>query len=192
MSASCRRPSFKLHAAALQLPLVVQFRQQRADRPGGHVDMTNQGRVCPQPSGCEAGVVLWFDARGEISNLYAHDLPSPQVLAGWFAAPTGTNAPPHLAARSISPVHRKKVVEICADGVPGERIERDKGPEPLCPHRRLCSMAVRPGHHCSVCAARSPGTVLPSPRSLSIGHPQGALSAARSGSRSRRPVDTCR
>ena len=50
----------------------------------------------------------------------------------------------------------------------------------------------RPGHHCSVCAARSPRTVLPSPRSLSIGHPQGALSAARSGSRSRRPVDTCR
>ena len=149
-------------------------------------------RALCREANCDAGVVLWFDAHGEISNLYAHDLPSPQVLAGWFAAPTGTSAPPHLAARSISPVHRKKVVEICADGVPGERIERDKGPEPLCPHRRLCSMAVRPGHHCSVCAARSPRTALPSPRSLSIGHPQGALSAARSGSPSRRPVDTCR
>ena len=35
--------------------------------------------LCREAS-CEAGVVLWFEAHGEISNLYAHDPPSPQVL----------------------------------------------------------------------------------------------------------------
>ena len=102
-------------------------------------------RALCREANCDAGVVLWFDARGEISNLYAHDLPSPQALAGWLAAPTGANAPLHLAARSISPVHRKKVVEICADGVPIEQVDRDNGPEPFCPNRRLCSMAVPSG-----------------------------------------------
>ena len=102
-------------------------------------------RALCREANCDAGVVLWFGARGEISNLYAHDLPSPQALAGWLAAPTGANAPLHLAARSISPVHRKKVVEICADGVPIEQVDRDNGPEPFCPNRRLCSMAVPSG-----------------------------------------------
>ena len=43
-------------------------------------------RALCREANCFAGVVLWFDAHGEISNLYAHDLPSPQVLSGWFAA----------------------------------------------------------------------------------------------------------
>ena len=97
---------------------------------------------------CDAGVVLWFDGQGNVSNLYAHDLPSPQVLAGWFAAPASTDTVPHLAARSISLVPGRKVVDICADGVPNGRngrIESDKGPEPFCAHRHLCRMAMPSG-----------------------------------------------
>ena len=94
---------------------------------------------------CEAGVVLWFDPHGEISNLYAHDLPSPQVLASWFTAPAGTSAPPGLPARPAGTVRRRKVVEICADGAAADRTERDQGPEPFCQHRRLCGMAVPSG-----------------------------------------------
>jgi DNA-binding CsgD family transcriptional regulator len=94
---------------------------------------------------CDAGVVLWFDRQGNVSNLYAHNLPSPQALAGWFAAPASTDTVPHPAARSSGLVPGRKVVEICADGVPSGRIERDKGPEPSCGHRHLCRMAVPSG-----------------------------------------------
>jgi DNA-binding CsgD family transcriptional regulator len=94
---------------------------------------------------CDAGVVLWFDAHGEVSNLYAHNLPSPQALAGWFAASASADAAPRLAARSGGLVRGRKVVEICADGVPNRRIEKDTGPEPFCAHRHLCGMAVPSG-----------------------------------------------
>jgi DNA-binding CsgD family transcriptional regulator len=97
---------------------------------------------------CDAGVVLWFDAHGEVSNLFAHNLPSPQALAGWFAAPASTDAVAHLAARSSRLAPGRKVVEICADGVPdghNGRIERDQGPEPFCAHRHLCRMAMPSG-----------------------------------------------
>lgn len=94
---------------------------------------------------CDAGMVLWFDADGEISNLYARDLPSPQLLAGWFAARAGQSVSEQVAESSISPVRRKNVMEICADGVRNERVDRDAGPEPYCPHRRLCGMAIPSG-----------------------------------------------
>ena len=94
---------------------------------------------------CEAGVVLWFDADGEISNLYAHDLPSREALTAWFAAPAGADAPPGAAAPPGGVVRRGKVVEICADGLPADRTAGDKGPEPFCRHRRLCGMAVPSG-----------------------------------------------
>lgn len=90
---------------------------------------------------CEAGVALWFDAQGEISNLYAHDLPSPRELTGWFAAPASADAPPGLAVRLGGRVPPRRVVEICADG----RTESANGPEPFCAHRRLCGMAVPTG-----------------------------------------------
>jgi DNA-binding CsgD family transcriptional regulator len=99
-------------------------------------------RALCREAGCDAGVVLWFDKQGEVSNLYAHNLPSPQVLAAWFAAPDG---PPTLSARPGEPLRRRKVVEICADGVPNGRIGTDQGPEPFCAHRRLCGMAVPSG-----------------------------------------------
>ena len=94
---------------------------------------------------CDAGVVLWFDADGEISNLYAQDLPSPEALAGWFAARAGQDVLPQVAENSISPARRKKVVEICADGNRHGRVDGDAGPEPYCPHRRLCGMAIPSG-----------------------------------------------
>ena len=94
---------------------------------------------------CDAGVVIWFDAHGEVSNLYAHDLPSPQALAGWFAAPATAISAPRLAARSSGLAPGRKVVEICADGVANGGLERAKGPEPFCAHRHLCGMAVPSG-----------------------------------------------
>lgn len=94
---------------------------------------------------CEAGVVIWFDARGEISNLYAHDLPSPEALAGWLAAPASIGGLPEPAARRDSTVRRSKVVEICADGTAAGPGDGNKDPEPLCRHRRLCAMAVPSG-----------------------------------------------
>jgi DNA-binding CsgD family transcriptional regulator len=100
--------------------------------------------LCREVS-CDAGVVLWFDANGEISNLCAHNLPAPQALTDWFAVPEGVTVPPYVAGRSISPALRHKVVEICADGAPNGRIDRKKGPEPFCQHRRLCSRAVPAG-----------------------------------------------
>jgi DNA-binding CsgD family transcriptional regulator len=99
-------------------------------------------RALCREAGCDAGVVLWFDEHGEISNLYAHNLPSPQALAGWFAAPDG---PPTLSARPVGALRRGKVIEICADGVRIGRFETDRGPEPFCAHRRLCGMAVPSG-----------------------------------------------
>ena len=94
---------------------------------------------------CKAGVVIWFDAQGEVSNLYAHDLPSPEALAGWFAAPAGMGAPRGIAGRPGGPARQRNVVEICADGAIADRTQRDDGPEPFCRHRRLCGMTVPSG-----------------------------------------------
>jgi len=94
---------------------------------------------------CKAGVVIWFDAQGEVSNLYAHDLPPPEALAGWFAAPAGMGAPRGIAGRPGGPARQRNVVEICADGAIADRTQRDDGPEPFCRHRRLCGMTVPSG-----------------------------------------------
>lgn len=94
---------------------------------------------------CETGVVLWFDAQGEIANLYAHDLPSPKALARWFAAPAGTTAPSILTTRSAGTARQRSVVEICAEGMSSDRAGQRSGPEPFCPHRHLCGMAVPAG-----------------------------------------------
>lgn len=94
---------------------------------------------------CDAGVVLWFDAHGEVTNLYAHNLPSPQALASWFGAPAVTIAAPRLPARWEGPGRGRKVVEICAAGIPISGIEKGEGSEPHCVHRHLCGMAVPSG-----------------------------------------------
>jgi DNA-binding CsgD family transcriptional regulator len=94
---------------------------------------------------CDAGAVLWFDANGEISNLYAQDLPSPQALSDWFSGPAIAEDSPSRVARSGGAARPRKVIEICADGVPSNRTDRNEGPEPFCSHRHLCSMAVPSG-----------------------------------------------
>lgn len=102
-------------------------------------------RALCRETGSEAGAVLWFDAHGEVSNLYGPELPSPPALADWFAAPAGAIAPPGFPARAGGAARKRKVVEICADGVLGGLAARNAGPEPLCPHRHLCGRAVPSG-----------------------------------------------
>ncbi|MBK9245440.1 MAG: helix-turn-helix transcriptional regulator [Burkholderiales bacterium] len=94
---------------------------------------------------CEAGVVIWFDEHGEISNLYAHDLPAPEALAGWLAAPASFVAPQEPETRPDSQLRRRKVVEICADGTAVGPGDKNNEVEPFCRHRRLCGMAVPSG-----------------------------------------------
>ena len=90
----------------------------------------------------ETGVVLWFDAQGEIANLYAPDLPSPQALSRWFAAPAGATASSILKTPSAGTARQRSMIEICADGSSGDRSGLRSGPEPFCPHRHLCGMAL--------------------------------------------------
>jgi len=94
---------------------------------------------------CESGVVLWFDAHGEVSNLYAHDLPSPQALAGWFAAPTNVDTALRHVAGPGGLLPKRRLVEICSDGSPNSRILKGGATEPLCSHRHLCRMALPAG-----------------------------------------------
>lgn len=93
----------------------------------------------------DAGVVLWFDARGEISNLYAQNLPAPAALASWFSARSASTggATPELAGPHRSPtlITQRRTIEICADGDSGRSSGTDQVPEPHCAHRHLCSMA---------------------------------------------------
>lgn len=100
---------------------------------------------------CDADVVLWFDAAGEIANLYAPGLPPPQALATWFKTGEGlADAPAAVVARAPGAVARR-VVRICggadsgaatppeaetALGLPGE-ID--------CRHRHLCERAAPAG-----------------------------------------------
>lgn len=102
-------------------------------------------RALCREAGGDAGVVLWFDANGEIANLYSHDLPSPQVLAGWIAGPARGAGSPQLSARPIIRVHPERAVVTCADGVAERPADSDSGRERLCTHRGLCNQVVPSG-----------------------------------------------
>lgn len=69
----------------------------------------------------DAGIVLWFDAHGEVADLYDRDLPAPRRLTSWFG-----------------PARQPGEVAICAgdvpDGWPGPASPAQAG----CPHRGLC------------------------------------------------------
>ena len=93
----------------------------------------------------DAGVVLWFDARGEIANLYAQNLPAPAVLAAWFSPLNGMNGVTRLPLATGERVGRSELVETCAGDESERRVEIDRTPEPFCPHRHLCGMAVPSG-----------------------------------------------
>jgi DNA-binding CsgD family transcriptional regulator len=92
---------------------------------------------------CDAGVVLWFDAHGEIANLYAQNLPAPAAIAAWFLPrpDAGTAVRQPLAVEA--PTQRSAFVEICADD--DEHRPTEGRPEPFCPHRHLCGMATPGG-----------------------------------------------
>lgn len=94
---------------------------------------------------CEAGAVLWFDAQGEVSNLYAHDLPSPTALSGWFATPAAAGTALSRVGRPRGMTPGRKVIELCADGLPNGRVAEAGATEPLCTHRHLCGMAFPSG-----------------------------------------------
>jgi len=88
---------------------------------------------------CDAGVVLWFDARGEIAGLYAQDLPPPGQLARWFArAPSPDTASVAPPAATV-PIRQRGLLETCADGDADGRTRVSAPAEPFCPHRHLCS-----------------------------------------------------
>lgn len=91
---------------------------------------------------CDAGVVLWFDQRGEVTNLYAQNLPCPSAMATWFSRPPEVNAGPYTATRAVAPVHRLRVIETCADENVDVRPAQPSAAELLCPHRHLCGSAV--------------------------------------------------
>lgn len=90
---------------------------------------------------CDAGFVLWFDARGDIAGLYAKDLPPPAQLAGWFAPQLPPNAVPLMPMTAGAAVRRSEVLDTCADDEAEDRTTAGEIAEPFCPHRHLCAMA---------------------------------------------------
>ncbi len=91
---------------------------------------------------CDAGVVMWFDERGEIANLYAQHLPAPAAMVGWFRPQQDGDASARPPLAGPGTVHRSEWLETCA-GDDGEgRTWPAAAPEPFCPHRHLCSMAT--------------------------------------------------
>jgi len=101
-------------------------------------------RVLHREAHCDAGVVLWFDGRGDIANLYARNLPPPAEMAAWFAPATEPASSPGRPLRSGVPIQRIETVETCADGTESGATA-EKRPEPFCAHRHLCSMATPSG-----------------------------------------------
>lgn len=91
---------------------------------------------------CDAGVVLWFDAGGEVSDLYARDLPAPAAMASWFRTAQEPVDASRLPRTVPGPVHRSGSIEICADDDDDDRAHAVVRPEPFCPHRHLCGMAA--------------------------------------------------
>jgi DNA-binding CsgD family transcriptional regulator len=116
-------------------------------------------RVLYREAHCDSGVVLWFDSRGEIANLYARNLPSPAEMVAWFApAQEPSTSPVGPLGRRV-PIHRIETVETCADDTDGGPAA-ERGPEPFCAHRHLCTMATPSGAPMQrlCCAVVRPGT----------------------------------
>jgi len=91
---------------------------------------------------CDAGVVLWFDEQGEISNIYTQGLPSPQTMKTWFSSQPFDDSGTQSQIASGLLGRRRQVIEICADDSADARAAGQKDPAPACPHRRLCGNLV--------------------------------------------------
>ena len=101
-------------------------------------------RALSREAHCDAGVILWFDARGEVANLYAQNLPAPAALTAWFSPLQDLHAASQQSVAAAAPA-RRHLVEICATDEPHEHIDAGKVPESFCPHRHLCGMAAPSG-----------------------------------------------
>ncbi len=93
---------------------------------------------------CDAGVVLWFDAHGDIANLYASHLPAPAAVATWFGPPQEPETVSRPPAAAV-PLRRSALVETCAGDDGDGRARPAMQPEPFCPHRHLCGMVMPTG-----------------------------------------------
>ena len=91
---------------------------------------------------CDAGVVLWFDAQGNVANLYATHLPSPAAMAMWFGPAQGPDATSRLPPAADEPLQRRKLIGTCAEDDGDVHGRAATGTEPFCPHRHLCGMAA--------------------------------------------------
>ena len=91
---------------------------------------------------CDAGVVVWFDDRGEIANLYARQLPAPAATVGWFRPPQEVGTVVRPPPTDPVTVRRSPWLETCAVDDGDGRMRVAAAPEPFCPHRHLCSMAT--------------------------------------------------
>lgn len=91
---------------------------------------------------CDAGLMLWFDSRGEVVNLYAPRLPAPAVLGAWFAPPAHTHSLARGSSTWAGPDRRNAYIATCSDGDDDGHRRDDAPAAPLCPSRFLCSMAA--------------------------------------------------
>jgi DNA-binding CsgD family transcriptional regulator len=83
-------------------------------------------------------MVLWFDGQGEVSNLYAQNLPAPSVVSSWFGSAEEPDTAVRLPSTTARPRSGGRSIEICAD----DDITGRTHPEPFCPHRHLCGTAT--------------------------------------------------
>jgi len=91
---------------------------------------------------CDIGLALWFDAHGDVANLYTQHLPSPTATAAWFRPLQESDSRPNQPLTGPLAVHRSALVATCADDDGEVRARPATMPEPFCSHRHLCSMAT--------------------------------------------------
>lgn len=91
---------------------------------------------------CGAGLVLWFDSRGEVVNLYAPRLPAPAALGAWFGPPPQTRSSASKTGILAGPDRRNAYMATCTDGDDDGRDRDDDRAAPLCPSRHLCGAAA--------------------------------------------------
>lgn len=91
---------------------------------------------------CDAGLMLWFDSRREVVNLYAPRLPAPAALGAWFGPPPQTRSSASPTGILAGPDRRNEYMATCTDGDADGRDREDDRAAPLCPSRHLCGAAA--------------------------------------------------